>query len=248
MSCECAQCRQHYKTLGIMFGIPSESEIQEAYKEGVKQWHPDLYENYASLRADAEEHFKAIQVAFRELNEHNSVTAVEAPVASSVVRSPSVTVQPPEEAEAISFGGAPGCLTAKHFTPQIEEMIAPHLGKLGLAQAIVDLSGKRSTTGSFSHFFLLASRGIMMRDSRNVISVLWYTDLGEIKLIDQRRSGKPGGWQKFMQGLSGAAPGYVLQINRSNGANFSTISAEVDDGVKTVIYEFLMLQKPPARP
>src|ERR1035437_10828184 len=48
MSCDCAQCRQHYKTLGFMFGLPSESEIQEAYREAIKQWHPDLYENYAS--------------------------------------------------------------------------------------------------------------------------------------------------------------------------------------------------------
>ena len=71
MSCECAQCRQHYRTLGIAFGMPSESEIEEAYQEAVKQWHPDLYENYASLRADAEEHFKQIQVAYRELKEHN---------------------------------------------------------------------------------------------------------------------------------------------------------------------------------
>jgi len=247
MSCDCGQCRQHYKTLGFMFGLPSESEIQEAYKEAIKQWHPDLYENYASLRADAEEHFKAIQVAYRELKEHNT-TPADLPAESAAVQSPGVVTQQQEEAESISFGDAPGCVTAKHFTPQIEEMIAPHLGKLGLAQAIVDLSGKRSTTGSFSHFFLLASRGIMMRDFRNVISVLWYTDLGEIKLIDQRKPGKPSGWQKFMQGLSGAAPGYVLQINRSNGASFSTISAEVDDSVKMVICDFLTRQKPPARP
>jgi hypothetical protein len=71
MSCDCAQCRQHYRTLGIAYGIPSESEVEEAYHESVKQWHPDLYENYASLRADAEEHFKQIQVAYRELKEHN---------------------------------------------------------------------------------------------------------------------------------------------------------------------------------
>ena len=84
MSCECAQCRQHYRTLGIAFGIPEESAIEEAYREGVKQWHPDLYENYASLRADAEEHFKQIQVAYRELKEHNAVSEKEATVATVV--------------------------------------------------------------------------------------------------------------------------------------------------------------------
>lgn len=261
MSCDCAQCRQHHKTLGFMFGIPSESEIEEGYHEGVKQWHPDLYENYASLRADAEEHFKAIQVAYRELKEHNTVTA-GAPAKSVVVQSSWVASEPrkdtspiskdtspvSKDTSPISFGDAPGCLTEKQFTSEVKEMIAPHLGKLGLSLAIVDLSGKRSITGGFSHFFLLASRGMMMRDHRNIISVLWYTDLGEIKLVDQRKSGKPSGWQKFIGGLSGGGAGYMLQIDRSNGANFYTMSGEVDDGVKSAIYNFLVSQKPQTRP
>src|ERR1017187_3524750 len=99
MSCDCAQCRQHYRTLGIAYGIPSESEVEEAYHESVKQWHPDLYENYASLRADAEEHFKQIQIAFRELKEHNAAVA-ESPVESAVV-------QPQEEAPSTSVEAAP---------------------------------------------------------------------------------------------------------------------------------------------
>jgi len=245
MSCECAQCRQHYKTLGIAFGIPDESAIEEAYREGVKQWHPDLYENYASLRADAEEHFKQIQVAYRELNEHNKGSA-DLPVESVVVRSPSVDTQPKEESSVISFGGAPGCLTAKQFTPQIEEMIAPHLGKLGMAQAIIDITGSRSY--SYSQFLVLASRGLMARDARHNISVLWYADLGEIKLIDPQKQSKPSGWQKFMGGLSGGPQGYVLQIDRGNGANFLSISSQLDDSVKMVIYNFLVQQKEQAHP
>jgi hypothetical protein len=242
MSCECAQCRQHYRTLGIAFGIPEESAIEDAYREGVKQWHPDLYENYASLRADAEEHFKQIQVAYRELKEHNTVSAAEVQVES-------VAIQPQkEETPVISFGAAPGCLVAKQFTPQIEEMIAPHLGKLGLAQAIIDISGNRSRPANYSHFFLLATRGIMMRDARNIISVLWYADLGEINLIDRNKGGKPSSWQKFMGGLSGSQPGYELQINRSNGVNFCAISSQVDDSVKTAIYDFLMNQKLQPKP
>ncbi len=224
-----------------MFGVPSETEIQEAYKEGVKQWHPDLYENFASLRADAEEHFKQIQVAYRGLTEHNTGSVAE-------VKVEKVVVQPRrEEAPAISFGDAPGCLTEKQFTSEIKEMVAPHMGKLGLAHGIVDISGRRSRTGDFPQFLLLASRGIMMRDSRNMISVLWYTDMGEIKLIDQRKQGKASGWQRFVGGLSGSSD-CVLQIDRSNGANFYTISNQVDDSVKTVIYEFLVRQKPQTQP
>lgn len=242
MSCECAQCRQHYKTLGIAFGIPEEAAIEEAYREGVKQWHPDLYENYASLRADAEEHFKQIQIAYRELKDHNTVSAAEVKVEKVVVQAQK------EEKPAISFGEAPGCLITKQFTSQIEEMIAPHMGKLGQAQAIVDISGRRSRTGDFPQFLLLASRGIMMRDSRGMISVLWYADLGEIKLIDQRKQGKPSGWQKFMGGLSGGSSSCVLQIDRSTGVNFCTLSGQVDDSVKMVIYDFLVRQKPQTQP
>jgi hypothetical protein len=247
MSCECGKCREHYKTLGFMFGAPSESEMEEAYREGVKQWHPDLYQDYPSLRADAEEHFKQLQVAYRELKEHNAVAAA-APVEKVVVQTIRADVPPREEKPAISFGGAPGCLTAKQFTSQVEEMVAPHLGRLGLAQAIIDLSGSRSRNPNFSQFLLLASRGIMMRDARNMISVIWYTDLGEVKLIEPHQQSKPGGWQKFMGGLSGGPQGAVLQIDRSNGVNFYTISTQMDDSVKMVIYNFLLEQKAQAQP
>ena len=242
MSCDCARCREHYKTLGFMFGAPSEQEIEDGYREGVKQWHPDLYENYASLRADAEEHFKQIQVAYRELKEHNTVSAAaEVPVER-------IVVQPKEEAAPlISFGDAHGCLTTKQFTPQIEEMVTPHLGKLGLALAIVDLGGNRSNA-TYSQFLLLASRGIMMRDSRHNISVLWYTDLGEINLFDRNKGGKQSSWQKFMGGISSGQPSYELQITRSNGVSFCSLSTQIDDSVKKVIYDFLLSQKPQANP
>jgi hypothetical protein len=191
MSCECAQCRQHYKTLGFMFGVPSESEIEEAYREGVKQWHPDLYENYASLRADAEEHFKQLQVAWRELREHSGVSeespTISSPAAGVPVESAFVGTRAVEQRPAISFGGAPGCLVASQFTVEIEEIIARHLGKSDTALAIVDLSGARSHAAGYSHFFLLATRGIMVRDARGIVSLLWYKDLGEVNLIDKRK-------------------------------------------------------------
>src|ERR1039458_5149651 len=188
MSCECGQCRQHFRTLGIAYGVPSESEIEEAYHESVKQWHPDLYENYASLRADAEEHFKQIQIAWRELKAHSGA-AVETPAASApaartpVDRSPVDSVFTPphsvQEAPALSFDGVPGCLVASQFTEEINPILSHHLGRLCSALAIVALAGARSHAGS-SQFFLLAASGIMARDARNIVSVLWYKDLGEI--------------------------------------------------------------------
>jgi hypothetical protein len=45
--------------------------IKEAYRDAVKVWHPDRFENDPRLRAKSEEKFKLIQVAYRELIEHS---------------------------------------------------------------------------------------------------------------------------------------------------------------------------------
>jgi DnaJ domain len=256
MSCDCAQCRQHYRTLGIAYGIPSESEVEEAYHESVKQWHPDLYENYASLRADAEEHFKQIQVAWRELKAHagaavespaESAPAARTPVDRSPVDSVFISPQSVQEAPALSFDGAPGCLVASQFTEEIKQMIADHLGRLGSALAIVDLAGARLYAAGYSQFFLLAASGIMARDARNIVSVLWYKDLGEITLIDKRKQGKPGLWQKLVEGSSGDRPESSLQIYRSNGTQFISIGPQVDERAKRIIYNFLLSKKDQAQ-
>lgn len=313
MSCECAQCRQHYRTLGIAFGIPSESEIQQAYQESAKQWNPEFFEGYASLRADAEEHYEQIQIAYRELKEHNtdaagstvegaavqpSIAAIppstfirptivtepssfirstdvsepSAFIRSSIVPEPSAFTQPsaslpPREevpaitfraspdiafkaSPAISFGDAPGCLVAPHFTPEAEEMIAQHLGngKLGAPLAIVDLSGTRSLPHSYAQFLLLTELGIMVRDVRKIVSLLWFRDLGEIHLIDRQKPGKSGMWQSLFDGGSGGQSKSVLEIYRNNGTLFYSLSGHADDSVKKVIYDFLLGKKNQSQP
>ena len=246
MSCDCAQCRQHYRTLGIAFGIPEESAIEEAYRESIKQWHPDLYENYASLRADAEEHFKQIQVAYRELKEHNT-TSAGLPAEGAVVQSPAAVTQPKEETPAASSVDVPGMLTAQHFTLQIEEMLASQLGKSIEALAIADLSGSGPRAGSYSQYLLLTTRGIMVRDIGKKISLLLYTELGEIKLIDRHRDGKLSPWQKLMEGISGSQPNCELQIYRSNGVPFYSISSQADDSVKAAVCSLLESQRDQTR-
>lgn len=239
MSCECGQCRQHYRTLGIAYGIPEESAILEAYQASVKQWHPDLYENYASLRADAEEHFKQIQVAFRELKEHNAVVE-ESPEESAAVKPGDA----PASSPSLSFGDAPGCLVASEFTPEVEEIIARNLGKSDTALAIVDLGGPRSRAAAYSQFFLLAARGMMVRDARNMVSLLWYKDLGEVSLANERKNGIFGLSQIFHDKSSGGQHNCLLDICRDNGTLFFSIADQVDDRVKNVIYNFLLRQKP----
>jgi hypothetical protein len=275
MSCDCARCREHYRTLGITYGIPEESAIEEAYREAVKQWHPDLYENFPSLRADAEEHFKLIQIAYRELKEHSAAvpqspaggrseeTPYAAPFsASSYAPSPDPFSAPastpfsesnaspfpapgsePASAPAISFGGAAGCEAGPRFSAQVDEIVSRHLGRLGTALAIVDLGGARSRGASYMQFLLLASAGMLMRDLRGNISLLWYRDLGEVKLFDRHQSGKSGWSQKLFGGAAGGQQSYTLQIDRNNGASFCSISDRVEDRVKEEIYRFLSRQK-----
>ena len=244
MSCDCGQCREHYRTLGVGYGIPTESEIQDAYREAIKQWHPDLYENFASLRADAEERFKQIQVAYRELKEHNSIAA-DSPAESVAA---GIAPEKPEDKPPISFDGAHGCLVAPNFTPEAEEVIARYAKKLGSAVAIVDLTGSRSQTRSYAQFFLLADLGIMVRDAQNIVSLLWYKDLGEINLIRRQEPSKPGMWQSLVGGISGSQPKCVLQIVRNNGALFYSLAGQVEDSVKTAIHDFLQLKKNQSHP
>jgi hypothetical protein len=231
MSCDCAQCRQHYRTLGIAYGIPTETEIEDAYREGVKQWHPDLYENYASLRADAEEHFKQLQVAYRELKEHSGGAVTEAPIES-------VVVEPKAERPLLSFGGAPGCEVGPHFSPEAEEILSHHLGRLGMALAMVDLSGSRA--GGYAQFLLLAELGMMVRDARKIVTLLWYKDLGEIKLMDKQKTGL---WQSLVGGGSGSQTKCALEIYRSNGTLFTTITGQAEESVKRVLYDVLERRK-----
>jgi hypothetical protein len=308
MSCDCVQCREHYRTLGIAYGIPTEDAIEAAYHEAVKQWHPDLYENFPSLRADAEEHFKAIQVAYREVKEHSGGAAA-APVESATVKPVETPFSDPFAAPfsdpfsapssapfsasasapftdpfaapasasffssssepspspfsaassapaftqpsvpAISFNEAPGCQVGPQFTPEAEEIISRHLGKLGAPLAIVDLGGACPHGASYSQFLLLASNGILARDPRQNISLLWYRDLGEVILIDRHKSAKSGFSHKFFGALAGdQPPKYELQIYRSNGKHFFSVIDPVDDQVKKVIYDFLLAHKPQVQP
>lgn len=242
MPCDCDQCHQHCRTLNLAMGAPTKEAIHKAYRETAKLWHPDLFEKHPHLRAEAEEHFKKVQVAYQELSKHNA-TPVALPLQDTFTR-PVAPVAPP----SISFGGAPGCLVSPHFTSPVEEIIVGCLGTLETVLAIVNLAGPGPHNSGFSQFFLLASHGIMVRDHRSIVSLLWYADLGEIKLIDRRSGGRLGAWHRLVEGIWGRRPSYSLQIYRRNGACFYSLSDPVDDGVKTVIYKFLMRQKSQTQP
>jgi len=150
------------------------------------------------------------------------------------------TYQRPPETPDLSFGGARGCFVGPNFPPAAEEIISRYLGKLGAARAIVDLGG------SFNQFVLLAQLGIVVRDARNIVSLLWYKDLGDMNLIEKH--GKPSMWQSLVGGASSSQSKIELEIGRNNGSLFFSISSQAEDGVKKVIYDFLLNAKRQAQP
>ena len=62
-----------------------------------------------------------------------------------------------------------------------------------------------------------------MRDARNIVSVLWYKDLGEINLIDKRKQRQTGLVAKTRRRKFRRQPESSLQIYRSNGTLFISI-------------------------
>ncbi len=234
MPCACDQCRQHARTLGLEAGASSREAIRKAYRDAVKLWHPDRFEGNPGHLTEAEEHFKQVQVAYRALTDHNR---------SPVILSLEAIAAKPARPATLSFGKAPGVFTAPRLPPQVEQIIAAHLGPDQKALAIVDLSRDGSNPGDFSQFLFLASHAVIVRGAEGNDSILWYTDLGEISLIDHRKDGKLGVWQTVLEKVSGTEQKYTLEIHRRNGAHFFSLAGQADDSVKKVIYNFLRHKK-----
>ncbi len=83
---------------------------------------------------------------------------------------------------------------------------------------------------------------MLIRNASDILSVIWYADLGEIKLIDQAGK-KPGTWQRIAETIAGKTQRYTLEINRLNEIQFSAFTDRPDDRVKKVVYNFLRQMK-----
>ncbi len=241
MPCACEICIQHARTLGLADKQVSKAKIRKAFRTQAKLWHPDQFENDAIKRLEAEEHFKQVQVAYRELWEHHEHPR-QWPLEEAF---PSKTAT--DDSPRISFGGAPGCFVTPDFSPLADQIIARHLPRPENALAIVDLSGSGSRAGTFDQFILFTRDAILFRNARKIISLVWNTDLGEISLVDQRKQGKLGFWQRTAERISGIEQKYALEIYQRNGSHFCTIVGQVDDSVKKVMYSFLLQMRSHAR-
>lgn len=89
MPCACPTCLHHAEVLGLGKKSLTKIAIHKAFRAEAKLWHPDRFENNPAQRAEAEEHFKLIQVAYRELWEH-----CENPVQNSSEEVPADPVAP----------------------------------------------------------------------------------------------------------------------------------------------------------
>jgi hypothetical protein len=246
MPCVCTQCLEHARTLGLA-SAPSQEAIHKAYRDAAKLWHPDRFEAEPDRLPEAEEHFKQVQLAYRELSEHHQRAAGSSFIAPSATDTPppdpfAAPAQSGSSATApqtIAFANLPGCFTAPDFPPLAQQVIDAHLSPGQTALAIVDLS----RTGDFAQFMLFAGHALLVRDTLKMASMLWYTDLGEIKMIDQRHQGRLGLWHRLLERINATPQKYALHIHRRSGALFCSLASQADDSVKKVIYNFLLRMK-----
>jgi DnaJ domain len=245
MPCVCSRCLQHSKTLGLSLTAPSKPDLRKAFRAAAKLWHPDRFESNPRARKNAEEHFKLLQIAYRELWEH-SESPVELPVETTpapTVETPFANPKPAAAPLAISFSGAPNCFQAPDFPLYAQRIIADHMGDPENALAIVDLSRATSPAEAFSQYILFTVHGIFVRNAHKIISLLWYTELGDVQITDRRRYGKLRFWHKLAERLYGLQPRYSLLVYRRDKSPFCEFDDQMDDSVKKVVYNFLLRRK-----
>lgn len=242
MSCPCAACRDHARTLGLARWPASKKAVHRAYRSAAKLWHPDRFANDETKIREAEERFKLLQAAYSELTEHNrGETEEEVPEDPGVTEdfAPEVEPKPNPVPRQIPFGQAPGVYSISQFSPEAQAIAARHLGLYDHAIAIADLSGD----DSFDRFFLLASHGVIVKDASGSISLLLYEDLGRMEIVNRESAGKIRLWQKVAGSLIGIKSSYSLQIYRRSGTEFCSLTAQLGDAAKIAIYQYLTRKK-----
>ena len=239
MICACEKCVAHATLLGLGSGATTRAAMHKAYRRAAKAWHPDRFPTEAA-RLEAEERFKLIQIAFRELVAHNpdgwSETAISAANEAEPAPPRNRVVEPD-----LSFNGAPGCYVGEKIPVQAAGMIYDLIGSQGSAMALVDLSGRRAR--EFSQFLIVTTHGLMVRDALQIVSLVSYADVGEIRIIDRRCDASTGWWQKMLWKLADAGPMFALEILRRDGTLFCAIDNPIEDRVKTALYRFLQEKK-----
>ncbi|HEX3891367.1 MAG TPA: J domain-containing protein [Terracidiphilus sp.] len=241
MPCVCSICVQHGEVLGLAQRAPSNAAIRKAYKVAAKRWHPDRFENDPTQRVEAEEHFKLVQVAYRELSEHceNPEQLPLEDLPASAAAAGAYPEEPEDDTPTIWLGNLPGCSSAPNFSAAANRIIlSSRMEPAEKPLAFIDLSYGARHGGNPSQYILLTSYRIFVRNALNIVSFLWFSDLGQIGFIDRLTHGKARLWQRVVEKLD-LKPKYSLVIGRHDGSPFHAIEGEADDRIKRVIYNFL---------
>lgn len=241
MACVCRNCLQHLPVLGISDPPRSKAAIHKAYRTAAKLWHPDRYENNPRKRLEAEEQFKLIQIAYRELCDHfdnpqRRLAEREFHTYGTPASGPSFTTPPP----TIFFGDAHHCFSIAYFPEGVEKIIIESaLGGAETAVGFVNLSGALHEKGVPARYILLTNHRLFLRDSSELVHVLWYADLGEIEYIDRHAEKQQTLRHRFFGWLLDKERRFTLRIHRRDGSIFHSLKDIPDDRVKKVIYNFL---------
>lgn len=241
MACLCDKCVHHAAVLGIERGETSRDAMHKAYRKAAKDWHPDRFAHDANKRAEAEEHFKLIQIAFRELIEHNPdgfVAAAEEVVYVEPTPAPAKPVPP---GASLTFGGARGCYAGTRIPPHASELIHYSIGMQDSPLALIDLEG--GLGNPVSQFLVLATHGLLLRDALQIVSLLSYADVGRVRIVDRRTDADTPWWRKMIFKVADAGPMMALEIWRRNGTLFCALENPVEDGVKALLLRFLEERK-----
>lgn len=254
MACVCRTCLGHFPVLGITDPPRSKSAIHKAYRSAAKLWHPDQYENNQRKRLEAEEQFKLIQIAYRELCEHYDNPHrrfVEKQFRSRDIndiynaeRYTSVAAPP-----IIFFGDAHHCFSIAHFPEGVEKTIlASALGGAESPVGFVNMSGAMLEKHPPERYILLTNHRLFIRDSTELVHVLWYADLGKIEYIDRHAEKKQRLSYRLFGWLLDKERRFTLRIDRRDGSEFYSLKDTPDDRVKKVIYNFLQQMRAKLQP
>lgn len=235
MACVCKSCVEHCRTLGVSQALTTKAAIHKAYRVAAKRWHPDRVQGDERKRIEAEERFKRVHAAYESLCVHFE-NPVRRPRETEFV-TPLRTEGPP----TIFFGDAPGCYTGPRFPAVVEAcIVATRPENSETPVGFVNMAPEKKR---ISQYILLTNHRMYIRDANELLSVIWYDDLGEVRLIDLEAEKKPGAWQRIAARVTGKRQRYALQVDRHDGKRFYTLNDRPDDRVKKVVYNFLRQMK-----
>lgn len=113
--------------------------------------------------------------------------------------------------------------------------------------AFIDLGAGGSRAATHGEYILLTGYRIFVRDGLDIVRFLWFTDLGDVLLVDRNKYGKPRIWQWIVELFPVIEPRYSLLIYRRDRTLLYSLAGGADDRVKKVIYNFLLQKKSQAR-